>query len=259
MTTHDNEQSLLSGAKVMPLLEHLGELRTRLVRAISAITLLFFACLFYATPIINFLKQPLIKSLPKQAETLHFTGPLEVLFADMKVAFLAALILACPYWLYQFWKFIEPALYVSERKYVVPFVWASVGLFVSGLLFSFYFIIPMCLEFLINIGMEVGTPMITVSDYLSLVTVMILGFGFMFETPLILVLLASLEVINSVMLTTYRRYVIVIILIVAALLTPPDPVSQVSMAIPLYIMYEVSIVIIKLMEKHKRKNLGSTP
>ena len=237
----------------MPLFEHLGELRTRLIRAISGITLIFLVCLYYATPLIQFLKKPLNKALPRQAETLHFTGPLEVLFADMKVAFLAALILGSPIWLYQFWKFVEPALYKSERRYLVPFIVSSVLLFVLGVAFSFYLIIPMCLDFLLKLGMEVGAPMITVSDYLSLLVVMMLGFGFMFETPLILVLLASLNIINSALLTKYRRYMIVIILIVAALLTPPDPVSQLAMAIPLYLMYELSIVIIKIMEKRKKQ------
>lgn len=246
------EQRLLLGGKAMPLFEHLGELRTRLVRAITGVTLIFAVCLYYATPIINFLKKPLINSLPKGANALHFTGPLEVLFADMKVAFFAALIIGSPVWLYQFWKFVEPALYTSERRYVLPFVFSSVALFILGVLFSFYLIIPMSLDFLLAIGMEVGVPMITVSDYLSLLIVMVLGFGFMFETPLILVLLASLDIINSKMLTTYRRYIIVIILIVAAILTPPDPVSQLCMAIPLYLMYEVSILIIKFMENTKR-------
>lgn len=248
------EPSLLLNPKLMSLFEHLGELRTRLIRAITGITVMFMVCLYFATPLINFLKEPLKKALPKQAETLHFTGPLEVVFADMKVAFLAALILASPIWLYQFWKFIEPALYNSEKKYVLPFIFTSVLLFVSGTVFSYYLIIPMCLEFLMAIGMEVGVPMITVSDYLSMMIVMVLGFGFIFETPLILVLLASLDVINSKLLTTYRKYMIILILVVAAILTPPDPISQLCMAVPLYIMYEVSIVIIKVMEKRKVKS-----
>lgn len=236
----------------MSLFGHLEELRTRLIRALLSVSAIFCVCLYYSTPLINFLKVPLKASLPKQAETLHFTGPLEVLVADMKVAFFAALILGSPVWLYQFWKFIEPALYVSERRYVLPFVFSSVSLFMLGVIFCFYLIIPMSLDFLLALGMEVGVPMITVSDYLSLLMVMVLGFGFVFETPLILILLASLDVINSKMLVTYRRYIIVFILIIAAILTPPDPLSQIAMAIPLYLMYEISILIIKAMEKSKR-------
>jgi sec-independent protein translocase protein TatC len=252
------EDSLVFGGKMMSLFEHLGELRTRLIRAIMSITVLFMVALYFATPLINFLKQPLKAVLPKEAETLHFTGPLEVLFADMKVAFFAALILGSPIWIYQFWKFIEPALYVSERRFVVPFIISSVFLFLMGILFSYYFIVPMSLDFLMKIGMEVGVPMITVSDYLSVLMVMVLGFGFVFETPLVLILLASLDVINSTLLTVYRKYIIIIILVVAALLTPPDPVSQMCMAIPLYIMFEISILIIKGMERRKaiQKNKG---
>ncbi len=245
------EQKLLLGGKVMPLFEHLGELRTRLIRAVTSISVIFFVCLYFATPLLNFLKTPLKSILPKDANTLHFTGPLEVLFADMKVAFFTSLILGSPIWLYQFWKFIEPALYETERRYILPFIFSSVLLFVTGVTFSFFLIIPMCLEFLIGIGMEVGVPIITVSDYLSLLIIMVMGFGFIFETPLILVLLASLEIIDSKILTTYRRHIIVFILIIAALLTPPDPISQLAMAIPLYVMYEISILIIKAMEKKK--------
>lgn len=253
MTEQIEQERLSHGGKMMSLLDHLAELRVRLVRALCAVGIAFCICLYYATPIINFLKRPLKLILPSQAEALHFTGPLEVLFADMKVAFAASLILASPMWLYQFWKFIEPALYVTERRYILPFIWSSVALFVSGTLFCFYLILPICLDFLLKMGMEVGTPVITVSDYVSLVTMMVIGFGFIFETPLILILLAALNLINSTMLRTYRKIVIVLILVVAAILTPPDPVSQISMSIPLYIMYEVSILIIRWMEKKKAK------
>lgn len=246
----------LVDAKVMHLLDHLDELRTRLIRALMGVTFLFLICLYYASPIINFLKLPLKNSLPKGSDTLHFTGPLEVVFADMKVAFFAAVILGSPLWLYQFWKFVEPALYVSERKYVRPFIAASIVLFAIGVAFSFYLMLPLCLEFLISIGLEVGVPMITVSDYLSVLMVMVLGFGFVFETPLILVLLASLGVVNSAFLSLYRRHMVVIILIIAAILTPPDPISQLCMAVPLYVMYELSITLIKIMESRKKKEGG---
>ncbi len=245
-------EPLALGGKIMPLFGHLSELRVRLVKSLTAITGMFCICLFFATPMINFLKKPLQAALPMQAQALHFTGPLEVLFADMKVAFVAAVIFASPIWIFQFWKFIEPALYVSERKYMLPFVWSSIVLFLLGVTFCFYLIIPMCLEFLMTMGMEVGAPMITVSDYLSLILLMTLGFGFIFETPLVLILLAALELINSAVLTAYRKFVVVGILVVAAILTPPDPLSQVAMAVPMYLLYELSILLIRAMEKRSK-------
>lgn len=245
------QDPLSSEGKTMPLLEHLGELRTRLVCSLWAVIALFLFFLYFASPMINFLKEPLAASLPTGVEPLHFTGPLEVLFADMKVAFLAAIIAGSPVWLYQFWKFLEPGLYPSERRLLIPFTFVSVVLFLLGVCLSYYAIIPLSLTFLLNIGLEVAAPVITVSDYLSLLIIMILGFGLIFETPLILILLASLGVINAQTLKSYRKYTMLLILVVSAILTPPDPISQVLMAVPLYMMYEISVFIVSYREKKK--------
>ncbi|MBP6217868.1 MAG: twin-arginine translocase subunit TatC [Oligoflexales bacterium] len=249
----EDEKKFVAGGKSMGLLDHLNELRQRLIVSLLVITITCLISFFFSSSLILFLKNPLINALPTELEVLHFTGPMEVFLASLRVSFFSGLILSSPVWFYQFWKFLEPALYESERKYILPFVIASVLLFFLGILFSFYVIIPMTLKFLIELGSEIGKPIITVSDYLSLLTVMILGFGFVFEAPLLLVMLSSLGLMSAKDLAQSRRYVVIIILIISAILTPPDPLSQIGMSVPLYIMYEISIVVIRFLESRKQK------
>ncbi len=235
--------------KVMGLMEHLGELRTRIFRSLLSIAAIFCIAFAFASHMLEYLKGPLVKALPAGANALHFTGPMDVLIADIKVSFLAAIIGGAPVWLYQFWKFLEPALYDHERKYALPFLFSAVSLFFSGILFCFFVIMPVALEFLIQMGMEVGTPIITVGDYVSMLMLLVLGFGLVFETPVILVLLALLDLIEAKTLSENRKFVVVGVMILGALLTPPDPLSQVAMALPTYLMFEVSILIIKFIKK----------
>jgi sec-independent protein translocase protein TatC len=243
---------LFAEGKIMSLFEHLSELRYRLMVSAASILVLFCINIFFANDILLFLKKPLTAVLPNASQSLHFTGPLDVFLVGIKVAFLTAIVGASPIWMSQFWRFIAPALYQKERRFILPFIVASVLLFLLGVSFCFFIILPMTLQFLISMGQEVGTPMITITDYISLLIVCIFGFGAVFEAPLILVLLASLGVVSVEQLTASRRHVIVGILILAALLTPPDPLSQVGMSIPLYIMYELSIVIIRMMKRRKK-------
>jgi sec-independent protein translocase protein TatC len=244
-----------STQRAMPLLQHLDELRTRLTRSVGIVMAAFFLILFRAQDLINFLKGPLIKALPPGVPALHFTGPMDVMFVGMKVSFMAAVIVTSPVWLREFWKFFEPGLYPAERKYVLPFIWGSVVLFLTGVGFCYFIALPFTLEFLIKIGVEVGVPIITVTDYVNLFILLFAGFGLVFETPLILVLLSLLDVIDSKTLTSQRRAMVVVILIIAALLTPgPDPVSQFIMAIPLFGLFELSILIIRRLEKGREKS-----
>jgi sec-independent protein translocase protein TatC len=249
-----NEQELLEGGKNMSLWGHLDELRSRIVKAGASLLVCFCISLAFSTPLINFLKKPLESVLPDGTSVLHFTGPMDVFMIKVKVAFLVSVVFGAPVWLYQFWKFLEPALYPKERKYVLPFIAATIGCFLAGVFFCYYLMLPMALQYLVGIGLEVGTPMITITDYISLITVMILGFGLVFETPVILVLMAMLNLVTAETLAEQRRMTFVVILIIAAIITPPDPISMLGMAIPCYLMYELSIVIIRLL-KSKR---GST-
>ena len=247
----EGEEELLHGGKVMSLLDHLVELRQRLVKSILTVLIFFCLAMLFSSEIIEVLKTPLLNSLPDSLnnKNIHFTGPLDVFLTGIKVSFLTSVVFSSPVWIYQFWKFIEPALYQHERKFIIPFIVASTSLFLAGISFCFFVILPLALDFLISLGMEVGNPMITITDYISMVMFMIFGFGLIFETPLILVLLSMLDLINVEMLVKYRRYVVVGVLVVGALLTPPDPLSQIGMAVPLYCMYEISIVIIRIIHR----------
>ena len=249
-----NGPRLIGGGKIMGLWGHLDELRDRLVKSLITIMVLFVISMAFSSKILNFLKTPLVAALPDGKDALHFTGPMDVFMVNIKVAFLMSVIFGAPAWLYQFWKFLEPALYPKERKYVLPFIAATIVCFLSGVAFSFYFMIPMALSYLLGIGLEVASPIITITDYMSLITVMILGFGLVFETPVILVLLAMLDIVSAEALAAQRRITFVIILIVAAIITPPDPISMLGMAIPCYLMYELSIIIIRVI-KRKRTTL----
>ena len=243
------EDDLIDGGKIMSIFDHLGELRSRLMRAGIVVLVFFFIFLGFAEQLMIFLKAPLVAALPKGVNALHFTGPMDVFVINIKVAMLVGVLAACPVWLYQFWKFFEPALYPKERKYVLPFIVASIALFVTGISFCFFIILPLTLSFLLELGMQVGTPIITVTDYVSMLMLLLFGFGIVFETPLIIVLLAMLDIIDLEMLTKNRRIIIIIILIVAAIMTPPDPISQMAMAVPVYLMYEMAIVIVRFMKR----------
>lgn len=240
--------------KVMSLWGHLDELRSRIVKAGAGLLVCFLIALAFSAKIVNFLKSPLEDALPVGVSALHFTGPMDVFMVNIKVAFLIAVVFGAPIWLFQFWKFIEPALYPKERKYILPFIVATIGCFLAGVAFCFYFMLPMALHYLIGVGLEVGTPMITITDYISLITVMILGFGLVFETPVILVLLAMLDLVTAEALAAQRRVTFVIILIIAAIITPPDPISMLGMAIPCYLMFELSIILIRLIKGRRTSN-----
>lgn len=244
-TDNDNE-------KVMPLFDHLAELRSRLIASGIAVLVLFLFFLAFSAPLLTFLRAPLEQALPAANNALHFTSPLEVFLANLKVSFLTALVCACPVWLFHFWRFISPGLLHKERRYVFPFMISSITLFLLGILFCYYIILPLALDFLIAIGLKVGTPIITVSDYVSLLVILIFAFALIFETPLILVLLGVLGLIDSRDLRSYRKLVLVAIIVLAALLTPPDPISQVGLALPVYVMYELAIIILATIEKRTK-------
>ncbi len=253
-TTNMSEEELPVNDGNMSLMEHLDELRSRLFKSFATILVLFIIAMSFSTSIIDFLKIPLIKALPESSQSIHFTGPMDVFLASLKVSFLSAVVLGCPLWLYQFWKFFEPGLYPKERRLILPFTLASMILFLAGTSFCFFVILPMTLQFLIGMGLEVGVAIITINDYLSMLLILIFGFGIIFETPLILVLLAMLDLISAKNLSDLRPFAIVSILVVGALLTPPDPLSQVAMAAPVYLMYELSILIIRILKRDNKSD-----
>jgi len=235
----------------MSLIDHLGELRKRLVRAFIAVGIGFFACYYFKDWLFDIITRPLTAVLPKNSY-LIYTGLTEAFFVYMKLAIFASLIITSPFVLYQIWKFIAPGLLDTEKKYVVPFVISSTSLFVGGILFGYFVALPPAFEFFVSFNNKYLQAMISFSDYLSLFVTFLLGFGISFELPVFMFFLAKLGIVNAKMLSKQRRYAILVIFIVAAILTPsPDALSQVLMAIPLVFLYEVSIFVAKFVEKNK--------
>jgi sec-independent protein translocase protein TatC len=250
----DGEEAASRGSnlKVMGLLEHVDELRSRIFKSVLAILILFIGAFYFSEQILNYLKEPLVAVLPKGSNALHFTGPMDVFMAQCKLALFVAMLLGCPIWLYQLWRFVEPALYAHEKKYALPFLVSAVLLFVGGVCFCYFLMVPWSLNYLIGLGQSVATPIITVSDYMSLLTLLMLGFGIIFETPIILIVLAMVGVISAESLKKNRRIVLVAFFIVAAVITPtPDPVGQLIMAFPMWVLYELSIFIIQIIDKKR--------
>jgi sec-independent protein translocase protein TatC len=235
----------------MSLTEHLVELRIRITRSLIALGIGFGGCYYYKDWIFDIVTRPLTQALPKNSY-LIYTGLTDAFFTYMKVAFFASLIITSPFILYQIWKFIAPGLLPKERKYVVPFVFSSTFLFISGVSFGYFIALPPAFKFFVSFNNQYLQAMLSFKDYLSLFVTFLLGFGLSFELPVFIFFLTKLGIVNATMLSKQRRYAILVIFVVAAVLTPsPDALSQVLMAIPLMFLYEVSIFVSKFAEKNK--------
>ena len=235
----------------MSLTEHLIELRKRLIRSVIILFIGFGVCYYYKDWIFDIITKPLTQVLPKNGY-LIYTGLTEAFFVYMKLAFFASLIITSPFILYQIWKFISPGLLPKEKKYVVPFVFFSSLLFISGILFGYFIVLPPAFEFFVSFNNKYLQAMISFNDYLSLFVTFLLGFGLSFELPIFIFFLTKLGIVNAKMLSKQRKYAILVIFIVAAILTPsPDALSQILMAIPLMFLYEVSIFVARFAEKKK--------
>lgn len=223
---------------------HLAELRTRLIYSLIYITVAFFVCWSFSDQLMHIIRQPIAPFLP-ETQGLVFTGVMDKFVAHLKISILAAIILSCPFWLYQVWKFVAPGLYEGERKYAALFITTGTFLFCAGAFFVYKVIFPLCFEFLLNFGDPTDKPMITISDYTSFFFMMTLVFGLVFELPLVLMILAAVGLIDANFLKTKRRYAIVLLAVVSAVATPsPDIVSMIAMLIPLIGLYEISIFLV---------------
>jgi sec-independent protein translocase protein TatC len=228
-----------SSGTEMPFTAHLGELRGRLIRILIAVAAGFVICYAFAERLLHFLWRPM-------GRELVFIAPTEAFFAHLKVAFLAGLVLAWPYICYQVWSFIAPGLYQRERRYTWPFVVGATFMFLLGGAFVYTLILPYGLAFLLGYGGAFLLPMISVGAYVSFALRLFLAFGGMFELPLVVVLLSKLGLVTPQMLSKNRKYVIVVSFLVAAILTPPDVFTQVLMAVPLLVLFEISILLARL-------------
>jgi sec-independent protein translocase protein TatC len=237
--------------KPMPLLDHLMELRTRLLWAVAAFGIAFAVCYYFSAQIYGFLAQPLADILQAQGggeRRMIFTALYEAFFTYLKVAFFGAVFFSFPVWATQLWLFVAPGLYRSEKRAVYPFLIASPFLFVLGAALAYYFIFPLAWRFFITFETPPGQGSLPiqleakVSEYLSLVMQMILAFGVAFQMPVLLTLLCRVGILDVATLRKGRRYAIVGMFVVAAVLTPPDVISQIGLAVPLLALYELSIL-----------------
>ena len=236
----------------MTLLEHLGELRKRLVRGFLAILIGFFACYGFAQQLFYYLSLPLLKVMPADSKFIY-TGVAEGFFVDMKVAFVAGVFVACPFLFYQIWAFIAPGLYEEEKKYIIPLALSSALFFILGGVFCYFGVFPFAFEFFMSYSTDNIVAMLSIDEYLSFALKMVLAFGLIFEMPLFSFFLARMGLITAQKMREVRKYAILAIFVVAAILTPPDVVSQLLMACPMLILYEISIGVAALFGRDRNK------
>lgn len=235
------------------LVDHLTELRDRLIKSAWAIMIGTVLGLIFSEQIFNLVRHPIEAHIPGGG--LVFTNPMDKFMAHMKLAMVSGVVLSCPAWIYQIWSFVAPGLYAHEKKYSVMFILSGVVLFLTGVSFAYFLVLPTAFHFLFTFGGSIDKPLITISEYMSFFTTMTLVFGVCFELPLVLVALGALGLITSQTLREKRRYAIVILATISAVITPPDVLSMLMLLVPLAVLYEISIVFVRIIE---RKRVAAT-
>lgn len=234
----------------IPFTEHLEELRKRLITCFIAIGVAFVLCFAIKEKLFELLSQPLV-SMMKPGEKLIYTGLPEAFFVYMKLAFLCGILVASPVILYQFWMFVAPGLYSTEKKLMAPILILSTVFFLGGGAFGYYVVFPIGFQFFLGFSTDTISPLLSMREYLSFASLFLFVFGLIFELPLILIFFVKLGIVSIEFLQKNRKYAILLIFIIAAILTPPDIISQTLMAIPMMILYEISIIGAKIFVRKK--------
>ena len=243
--------------KPMTLLDHLGELRKRLVRGFLAVVIGFFACYGFAQQLFYYLSLPLLKVMPADSKFIY-TGVAEGFFVDMKVAFVAGLFVSCPFLFYQIWAFIAPGLYEEEKRYVMPLALCSTFFFLLGGVFCYFGVFPLAFEFFLSYSTGNIVAMLSIGEYLSFALKMLIAFGLIFEMPLFSFFLARMGIVTAQRMRDVRKYAVLAVFVIAAILTPPDVFSQLMMAGPMLVLYEISIWVAALVGRKKARKTEKT-
>ncbi len=236
----------------IPVTHHLIELKNRLVQVALVVSIFFGVCFYFIDFLLLWLEDP----LPKKYAELTFITPTEPFFTAMKVSFMGSMFISMPWILYNIWEFIAPGLKVKEKKVTALFVGFGTLFFLFGGLFCYFLVVPLGLKFLLNYGTTWWKMQVTIGFYFSFVVKMILAFAFAFQTPLIMVLLTKFGVINTIKMKLYRKWAFLGTFGLAAVLTPPDIITQVLLAFPLYGLYEFGIVVSRFFEDPKTRELA---
>ena len=235
----------------MPFLDHLEEFRHRIIKALIALVVGMVICLFFSKPLLNVLLWPTTRvNVPLDIQVLKVQG---MFMVTLEIAFFAGIIIGLPYILFQLWMFIAPGLYIHEKKYVPRIIVSATALFLLGVAFAYFVIIPFALEFFIGLAPEEIKTNIAIDFYIGFVVRILAVFGIIFQLPIMSYFLSKLGILKPTFMKRYRRHAIVAIFIVAAILTPPDPFTQTLLAVPLIILYEFSIFISHWVNKSQNK------
>ena len=263
MKKEKNKQDEIESSNA-PLIEHLTELRSRLILSVLAF-IICMVCVFpFSKHIFNFLAMPITEllAIQNQANDLIFTGLQQGFMVNVKISFFGGFIVSFPFVGFQIWRFIAPGLYKKEKLAFLPFLIASPLLFIIGAAFAYFVVLPLAFNFFLSfqntsdLNNLVGIKYLgTINEYLSLTMRFILAFGICFQLPVLLTLMGKAGLVSSVSLIRIRKYAIVSILIIAAIVTPPDVITQIILFSVVYSLYEISILLVKLVEKKKEESL----
>jgi len=235
----------------MPLTGHLTELRSRIIVILSAIGILFLLTYYFSPQLLAIIQRPIGK------RKLIFLSPTEAFFAHLKVSFYVAFFLSLPVIFHQIWRFCSPGLLDTEKRYVVPFVVSSTVCFALGALFCYYIVLPFGLDFLLSFGSATLEPQISIGYYISFVFQLMLAFGLVFEVPILVVLLVQIGALSTKTLTSNRGYVVIGAFVMGAVLTPtPDMFNQILLAGPLLVLFEISVIIGRFIERRKARRVA---
>lgn len=243
-----------------PFTEHLSELRSRLIHSFIAVGIGFAVAYAFKERLFEVLTAPLMVAMEgNENARMIFTGLPEAFFTYLKVSLLAGIVVATPVLFYQFWMFVSPGLYRNEKKYLIPIVILSVIFFTMGTAFGYFIVFPYGFKFFLGFSNETIHALPSMKEYLSFASKMLLAFGFVFELPLVLTFMARMGIVTVPFLKKNRKYALLVFFVGAAIITPPDVVTQVMMAFPLMVLYEISIIGAMIFGKKKQENSGEEP